>query len=241
MIMNIMSAYSEKPIGTFLWTLGIGYWIAVMDWLLKETRERSALVQRFGLALWYRELLADLQFFCVAIPETLYMECFIAGYPWCAVYNVGIWIASKLSSKWHWSGLSSLRTSLSGGFLNVLKALFWEVMITSSSKSRDHIESHHPSLVKSATLFLRTLPYLCFWISSAIQYFWWESIREINRKRGWMDKKMGKPPHSKWKIAIFQTYSLKGLFHFFQVSSGSNFFMALQFSQYLTQILSYIT
>jgi len=47
MIMNIMSAYSEKPIGTLLWTLGIGYWIAVMYWLLEETRKRSPMVQAF--------------------------------------------------------------------------------------------------------------------------------------------------------------------------------------------------
>jgi len=80
MIMNIMSAYSEKPIGTLLWTLGIGYWIAVMYWLLEETRKRSPMVQavRFGVMIFGSYWLIY-NFFCVAIPETLYMECFSCG------------------------------------------------------------------------------------------------------------------------------------------------------------------
>lgn len=44
------SAYSEKSIATFCWTLGMGGWISVMYWLLREYREASAIVHavRFG-------------------------------------------------------------------------------------------------------------------------------------------------------------------------------------------------
>jgi len=54
MIINIMSAYSEKPIGTLLWTLGVGYWIAAMYWLLKERSEKSPMVHavRFGFLIF---------------------------------------------------------------------------------------------------------------------------------------------------------------------------------------------
>jgi hypothetical protein len=48
--LHTRSAYSEKSIATFCWTLGIGGWISVMYWLLKEYREASAVVHalRFG-------------------------------------------------------------------------------------------------------------------------------------------------------------------------------------------------
>jgi len=48
--LHTRSAYSEKPIATFLWTLGLGGWISVMYWLLKEFRKASAIVHavRFG-------------------------------------------------------------------------------------------------------------------------------------------------------------------------------------------------
>jgi hypothetical protein len=48
--LHTRSAYSEKSIATFCWTLGIGGWISIMYWLLKEYREASAVVHalRFG-------------------------------------------------------------------------------------------------------------------------------------------------------------------------------------------------
>jgi len=44
------SAYLEKPIATFCWTLGMGGWISAMYWLLKEFRDASTIVHavRFG-------------------------------------------------------------------------------------------------------------------------------------------------------------------------------------------------
>jgi hypothetical protein len=48
--LHTRSAYLEKPMATFLWTLGLGGWLSVMYRLLKEYREASAIVHavRFG-------------------------------------------------------------------------------------------------------------------------------------------------------------------------------------------------
>ena len=100
MIINIMSAYSEKPIGTFLWTLGVGYWIAVMYWLLEETRKRSPMVQavRFGVMIFGSYWLIYNSFVLLFLKLSIW-NVFLRVIIDVLSITVGIWIASKLSSK----------------------------------------------------------------------------------------------------------------------------------------------
>ncbi len=100
MIMNIMSAYSEKPIGTLLWTLGIGYWIAVMYWLLEETRKRSPMVQavRFGVMIFGSYWLIYNSFVLLFLKLSIW-NVFLRVIIDVLFITVGIWVASKLSSK----------------------------------------------------------------------------------------------------------------------------------------------
>jgi len=100
MIINIMSAYSEKPIETFLWTLGIGYWIAMMYWLLKETPEGSAMVQavRFGVLIFGVYWLIYNSFILLFLKLSI-LNVFLRVIIDVVSVTVGIWIASKLSPK----------------------------------------------------------------------------------------------------------------------------------------------
>ncbi len=100
MIMNIMSAYSEKPIGTLLWTLGIGYWIAVMYWLLKETRERSPMAQavRFGVIIFGSYWLIYNSFVVLFLKLSIW-NVFLRVIIDVVSITVGIWVTNKLSPK----------------------------------------------------------------------------------------------------------------------------------------------
>ena len=100
MIMNIMSAYSEKPIGTFLWTLSIGYWIAVMYWLLKETRERSSWVQavRFGVIIFGSYWLLYNSFVLLFLKLSI-LNVLLRVIIDVASITVGIGVANKLSPR----------------------------------------------------------------------------------------------------------------------------------------------
>jgi hypothetical protein len=100
MIVNVMSAHSEKPIGTLLWTLGIGYWIAVMYWLLKETRERSALDQavRFGVMIFGSYWLIYNSFVLLFLNLSIW-SVFLRVIIDVLSITVGIWVTNKLSPK----------------------------------------------------------------------------------------------------------------------------------------------
>jgi len=100
MIINIMSAYSEKPIETFLWTLGIGYWIAIMYWLLKETLEGSAMVQavRFGVLIFGVYWLIYNSFVLLFLKLSI-LNVFLRVIIDVVSVTVGIWKASKLSPR----------------------------------------------------------------------------------------------------------------------------------------------
>ena len=100
MIINVMSAYSEKPTETFLWTLGIGYWIAIMYWLLKETPERSAMVQalRFGVLIFGVYWLIYNSFVLLFLDLSI-LNVFLRVTIDVVSITVGIWVASKLSPK----------------------------------------------------------------------------------------------------------------------------------------------
>ena len=97
-IVHIMSAYSEKPIATFLWTLSIGWWIAIMYWLLRETNQKSSLVQtfRFGGQIfgsyWLIYNLFVLLFLRVSV-----LDVFVRVIIDVLSVTVGIWGMNKLS------------------------------------------------------------------------------------------------------------------------------------------------
>jgi Na+-transporting NADH:ubiquinone oxidoreductase subunit NqrE len=97
-IVHIMSAYSEKPITTFLWTLGIGWWIAIMYWLLRETNQKSSVVQafRFGVQIfgsyWLIYNLFVLLFVRVSVSDV-----FVRVIIDVLSVTVGIWGVNKLS------------------------------------------------------------------------------------------------------------------------------------------------
>jgi hypothetical protein len=99
-IINIMSAYSEKPVETFLWTLDIGYWIAIMYWLLKETREGFATVQavRFGVLIFGVYWLIS-NSFVLLFPKLSILNVFLRVIIVVVSITVGIRVANKLSPK----------------------------------------------------------------------------------------------------------------------------------------------
>lgn len=100
MIINIMSAYSEKPIGTLLWTLGVGYWITAMYWLLKETSERSAMVQavRFGVVIFGSYWLIYNSFVLLFLKLSI-LNVFLRVIIDVISITVGIWVVNKLFRK----------------------------------------------------------------------------------------------------------------------------------------------
>jgi hypothetical protein len=99
-VINIMSAYSEKPVGTFFWTLAVGCWIAVMYWLLKEKRERSARVQavRFGVVIFGSYWLIYNAFVLLFLKLSI-LNVFLRVIIDVVSVTVGIWVANKLSQK----------------------------------------------------------------------------------------------------------------------------------------------
>jgi hypothetical protein len=98
MIVDIMSAHSEKPIGTFLWTLAIGYWIAVMNWLLKETRRSSPMVLavRFGVMIFGIYWLIYNSFVLLFLKLSIW-NVFLRVIIDVVSITLGTWVANKLS------------------------------------------------------------------------------------------------------------------------------------------------
>lgn len=99
-IFHIMSAYNEKPIATFVWTLAIGMWIAVMHRLLKEASEKPPGVRavRFGILIfgiyWLIYNLFVLLFVNVSV-----LDVFVRVIIDILSVTVGIWVVEKLSPK----------------------------------------------------------------------------------------------------------------------------------------------
>jgi hypothetical protein len=97
-ILHIMSAYSEKPIATFIWTSGIGCWIGIMYWLLREANLKSSVAQafRFGVQIfgcyWLIYNLFVLLFVRVSVSDV-----FVRVIIDVLSVTIGIWGVNKLS------------------------------------------------------------------------------------------------------------------------------------------------
>jgi hypothetical protein len=100
MFVNIMSAYSEKPIGTFLWTVAIGYWTAVMYWLLNETCKRSPMAQavRFGVMIFGIYWLIYNSFVLLFLKLSIW-NVFLRVIIDVVSITGGVWVTNKLSTK----------------------------------------------------------------------------------------------------------------------------------------------
>jgi len=97
-IVHIMSAYSEKPIATLLWTLSIGWWIAIMYWLLEETSQKSFLVQafRFGVQIFGSYWLIY-NLFVLLFVRVSVLDVFLRVIIDVLSVTVGIWVVNELS------------------------------------------------------------------------------------------------------------------------------------------------
>lgn len=100
MIIHILSAYAKKPIGTLLWTLGVGYWITVMYWLLKETPEKPAIVQavRFGVVIFGSYWLIYNSFVLLFLKLSI-LNVFLRVIIDVVSITVAIWVVNKLSKE----------------------------------------------------------------------------------------------------------------------------------------------
>jgi hypothetical protein len=99
-IVHLLSAYNEKPITTFAWTLSIGLWISITYWLLKEASNKAPVVQafRFGILIfgpyWLIYNLFVLLFVNVSILD-VFMRVVIDVLS----VTVGVWVVNELSFK----------------------------------------------------------------------------------------------------------------------------------------------
>ena len=160
-----MSAHSEKPLGTFLWTIAIGYWIAFMYWLLKETRKRSPIAQavRFDVVIFGGYWLIYNSFVLLFLKLSV-LNLFLRVIIDVVSITVGIWVANKLSLKviaranWTDSEPFSL-----GGLATSSWSLFLGVILTSSWKSADHIESQSAIFVGGIDSGVHLLVRVTFW------------------------------------------------------------------------------
>jgi hypothetical protein len=93
-----MSAYSEKPIPTFLWTVGIGLWIGVMYWLLRENNQKSSMFNafRFGVQLFGSYWLIYNLFVLLFVRVSL-SDVFVRVIIDVLSVTIGIWGVNKLS------------------------------------------------------------------------------------------------------------------------------------------------
>ncbi len=98
-IVHIMSAYSEKPIATLLWTLGIGGWITIMYyWLLRETNQKTSLVQafRFGVQIFGSYWLIY-NLFVLLFVRVSVLDVFLRVIIDVLSVTVGVWGVNELS------------------------------------------------------------------------------------------------------------------------------------------------
>jgi len=97
-VIHMMSAYSEKPFSTFLWTLSIGLWIAIMYWLIRETNQKSSVVQafRFGVQIFGSYWLIYNLFVLIFVKVSLW-DVLVRVIIDVLSVTVGIWAVNELS------------------------------------------------------------------------------------------------------------------------------------------------
>ena len=97
-IVHIMSAYTQKPIATFLWTLGIGWSIAITYFLLKERDRKSSAVHafRFGFLIFGSYWLIYNLFVLVFVKVSV-LDIFARVIIDVLSVTVGTWVADRLS------------------------------------------------------------------------------------------------------------------------------------------------
>jgi hypothetical protein len=97
-IVHIMSAYTQKPIATFLWTLGIGCWIAITFFLLKERDQKPSAVRafRFGFLIFGSYWLIYNLFVLVFVRVSV-LDIFARVIIDVLSVTVGTWVANRLS------------------------------------------------------------------------------------------------------------------------------------------------
>jgi hypothetical protein len=99
-IIHIMSAYKEKPIPTFAWTLAIGLWIGITYWLLKEKSDKPPMTQaaRFGILIFGTYWLIY-NLFVLLFVNVSVVDVFARVIIDVLSVTVGIWVLNELSPK----------------------------------------------------------------------------------------------------------------------------------------------
>jgi hypothetical protein len=99
-IVHIMSAYKEKPIPTFAWTLAIGLWIGITYWFLKEKSDKPPVVQavRFGILIFGTYWLIY-NLFVLLFVNVSVVDVFVRVIIDVLSVTVGIWVVNELSPK----------------------------------------------------------------------------------------------------------------------------------------------
>ena len=97
-IFHIMSSYSEKPVGPFLWTLCIGGWAAMSYELLKEANEASRTVHavRFGFLIFGTYWLIY-NLFVLLFVDVSVLDVFVRVMIDVLSVTIGIWVVNRLS------------------------------------------------------------------------------------------------------------------------------------------------
>jgi hypothetical protein len=97
-----MSAYVEKPEATFVWTLGVGLWLSVMYWLLKdESHDASPMTHaiRFGVLLFGGFWLIFQLFMLVFLQSSIFGDLLVRSLIDISCVTISIWIAKVLERK----------------------------------------------------------------------------------------------------------------------------------------------
>ncbi len=99
-IVHILSAYNEKPITTFAWTLSIGLWISITYWLLKEASDKPPLAQavRFGILIFGTYWLIYNLFVLLFVNVSL-LDVFVRVIIDVMSVTVGVWAVNELPRK----------------------------------------------------------------------------------------------------------------------------------------------
>jgi hypothetical protein len=99
-IVHLLSAYNEKPITTFAWTLSIGLWISITYWLLKEANDKPPLAQavRFGILMFGTYWLIYNLFVLLFVDVSL-SDVFVRVIIDVLSVTIGVWAVNKLSFK----------------------------------------------------------------------------------------------------------------------------------------------
>lgn len=97
-IFHIMSVYTQKPIATFLWTLAIGWSIAITYFLLKERDRKSSAVHafRFGFLIFGSYWLIYNLFVLVFVRVSV-LDIFARVIIDVLSVTIGTWVADRRS------------------------------------------------------------------------------------------------------------------------------------------------